>query len=601
MSAPRPLSAALGVELAAPVLALLVRGAALFAFAGTPAARHPMVDAFTFWEQAQALARGEDAFPEGYYQPPAYPWLLSRLIALGGGPSLDVVRGVQLALGVFTAWALARAGRRLLPGAPALGAAAGLLYALAPAAVLFEQELLSPAWTNACLGGLLLLSVRPDGALGLGAGPAALARAGGAGLCVGLATALHPTHLLLGAVVGGALLLGARAQAALRPACVVFALGLAAPVAPTAWENFRSDSRLVLVSHNAGVNFWIGNNPDWVETSFLRPGLPFRKLALEAQPDERALPERNAWWSARTWEAIRADVPGWLRRLGAKALWSVSDTEIPRNEDFRCRTRPGEALGFLRLSPVRYGLLFPLVLAGAFAWLRAPGRRALVGGWLALHAPLVLFIVADRYRLSTLPAAVLLAVAGGAALRGAWAGRAGGWRAVGPTGIALGLGLVLPWWPLHYRTEMDPADCAYDAANLAFMDEDFPRAEALYREVVEAHPRDMGAHGWLAQLAARRKDWPAAIAHAEVVVDQFPDHFPTLKELGRAREAAGDKAGATDAYLRAYRVPGDRTATGLIVVRLLWEQGRTAELKALLDADPKLAAHPKAKEIVLGR
>lgn len=599
MGAPRPQSVARGVEIAAPLVALVVRAVALSAFAGTPQARHPMVDAYTFWEQAQALFRGEDAFPEGYYQPPAYPWLLARLALLTGGPSLDAVRGVQLSLGVFTAWALARAGRRLLPGAPALGAAAGLLYALAPPAVLFEHELLSPAWTNACLGGLLLLGVRPDGSLGFGAGGAALARALGAGLCVGLATALHPTHLLLGGAVVLALGVASRTTAALRPAVLAFALGLAAPVAPTAWENFRTDSRLVLVSHNAGINFWIGNNPDWVETTFLRPGLPFRQLALEAQPDERDLPERNAWWTARTWEAIRADVPGWLGRLGAKALWSVSNTEIPRNEDFRCRTQAGAPLAFLGGSPVRYGLLFPLALVGAVAWAAAPGRRALVAAWVALHAPLVLFIVADRYRLSTLPALVLLAVAGVEALRGRVAARSA--RALLPTGLALGAGLVLPWWPLHYRTEMDPADCAYDAANLAYMDEDFPRAEALYREVVEAHPRDMGAHGWLAQLAARRQDWPAAIAHAEVVVDQFPDHFPTLKELGRYREAAGDKPGATEAYLRAYRVPGDRTATGLIVVRLLWEQGRTRELKELLDADPKLAAHPKAKEIVLGR
>ena len=58
--------------------ALVVRVMALNGFETTLAAEHPMVDAYTYWQQALSLLDGRDPFAEGYYQPPAYPWLLAR-------------------------------------------------------------------------------------------------------------------------------------------------------------------------------------------------------------------------------------------------------------------------------------------------------------------------------------------------------------------------------------------------------------------------------------------------------------------------------------------------------------------------------------------
>ncbi len=576
-------------EAAAVLSAALLRALALLRFQGSPAARHPMVDAFTYWEQAQTLLKGGDPFQEGYYQPPAYPWALAAFGRLAGSLELGSVRVAQALLGVFSVWALIRVGRALgAPrGRPWIGALAGALFGLYPSQLMFEHDALTPALSTALsVGGAWALTP-----LLLGAGGPARALLGAA--LLGMAVAVHPT-LLPGAVAllgwAGwshlrALPQGDRRMPVAWAAGLALALGLALPLAPTALTNHSRFGTVTLVSYNLGINLYLGNNPSWRDTMFLRPGLPFRELALQADPATRELPARDRYWRDRAISESAAAPVAWLSALGVKALWSVNNREIPRNEDYRCRLRPGQPLSFLAWIPIRYGPVFALGLAGAAALL---ARRAAgpVLVWLALHLPLVLFFPTDRYRLGSWPALCLLAAVGAGALL-----RPGPRRPVA-IGAAL-LGLVLAFLPIDPRTAMDPALCRYGDANLALADEDEAAAEAGYREMLAAHPDDVGAHGWLAKIAAKRGDHQAAVAHLDVVLRQFPDHFPTLKEMADAWFELGDRSKTVEYLYRAYKVPGDRTNTGVSLVKLLRRLDRDAEADALMAADPKLKAHPK--------
>lgn len=578
------------------VASAALRGFALQAFSGTRRAQHPMVDAHTYWSQAQALMAGKDPFAEGYYQPPAYPWLLSKLGALQGG-ALEIadVRLVHLALGVITTALVVRLGRQLgaRHGLAWAGLVAGALHALYPTVLLFEHDLLTPAVTGAAFTGALAL-LWPPASGGL---PAAW-RAGAAGLLLGLAVAVHPTYLLAAGVLGLWLgLAGLRAGRRWLPAAAL-ALGLAVPVAPTAVENWQRFGVFELVSHNAGVNLYLGNNPDWVDTTLLRPGLPFRQLVLEAEPHRRDAPARNDYWKARTWAAIANDPGTWLSTLGAKVVWSLSNTEVPRNEDYRCRTRAGEALHWVGRLPVRYGWAGPLGVLGLLAAARRARpreERALFPLWIALHAPMILFLVSDRYRLATwpllciaAPLCVPLAREAAAAVRA---------RRRPPAAVLALVPLLLAaWWPIHWRTAMDPSLCRYAEGSMHYMEREYPEAQAAYEDVVEAWPRDMGAHYWLAHLGALRKDPAAAVTHIEVVLDQFPDHFPSLKSLGGWALEIGDRDKAIDAYRRAYAVPGDRTSTGVRLVLMLLDAGRVPEARALVQSDERLARHKKLRD-----
>ena len=89
------------------VASVFVRLAALRSFGDDPASAHPVVDAHTYWSQAQALMEGKDPFVNGYYQPPAYPWMLAQWGRLNGGEiALVDVRLLQLIMGVLTTAAI---------------------------------------------------------------------------------------------------------------------------------------------------------------------------------------------------------------------------------------------------------------------------------------------------------------------------------------------------------------------------------------------------------------------------------------------------------------------------------------------------------------
>jgi len=563
-------------------LALAVRLVALSAFETTPFSEFPMVDAHTYWAQATALFDGKDPFAEGYYQPPAYPFLLSKVGGLMGEMALSWVRRLHLLFGVATTAGIVVLGRRLGArlGLGWAGIAAGAVFALGAPPVLFEHDVLTPAFT---------LAVSTWGLVAVSSGRAWATALGG--LLFGCAVAAHPTYLLAAGVLALGLVLLARKGSGWGPV-IGFCTALSVPILPTTIDNHRQFGVVAPVSLNGGVNLYLGNNPRMRQTAFLRPGLPFRQLILDADPATRNQAERDRYWRQRTRAEIAESPVAWLAVMGVKALWSVNDAEIPRNEDYRCRTRAGQPLAWMGRLPVRFGLLFPFAVLGAVVAVRHRNTlgewTVLPALWLALHAPLVLFLVSDRYRLATWPVVVLLAVLGAWGLKERVLGRKAS------LGLLAGLG-VLSLLPIDSRTAMDPAWCTYQEANLAYMQKDYPAAQEGYEAVVShaGWEDDMGAHYWLGRLADLRKDRPAAMRHYDVVLQSYDDHYPTLVARADAAYYDGRKGEAADYLLRAYRVPGPRTSTGVKLVKLLRRLGREDEAEALMAADPKLANHPK--------
>lgn len=565
----------------------LVRVGGLLAIGRTAWVDQPLVDAYTYWEQAGQLLAGKDPFPDGFYQAPGYPYFLAGLAKLTGGLDFQTVRAVQLGLGMLTVWLLMRLGRALGEprGAPWLGAAIGAIYGLYPTALLFELDLLTPALTNALLAGALSLVWLPAGATDR----RGLLRLGAAGLLLGLAASVHPTFVLALLALAVGLLPCWRGALALLA-------GGALVVAPLSAENASRSGAWTVISHNSGLNFYLGNSADWQETSFLRPGLPFRELVLEAQPDQRGRADLDAWWWERARTDIETDPVRWLNTLAVKSAWSVNRTEIPRNEDYRCRTEAGP-LRFVGLLPVRYGWTFPLAILGLVALARRrdqPGSRSLIFLWAGLHLPLILFLVADRYRVATWPVLALAAPVGALALAEALRDRRRGLLA-GAAAL-----LVLPLLPIAPVTQKSDAWCRHVEGNLAYGDKDYVLAEARYQQAVALDPEDLDAWRWLAYARHEQGRDAEALAAIDKVLDGFPDHYPTLMFKGQLLESQGDLSGAADVTGLAYKVPGDRTNTGARYVKLLVRAGRMAEARAVVEADPKLQRSRSVRAALAG-
>jgi 4-amino-4-deoxy-L-arabinose transferase-like glycosyltransferase len=568
-------------------VALATRVGALASVADTRAARFPQVDAATYWEQALMLAAGADPFPEGFYQPPGYPWFLAALGALTGRPELGITRLVQAGMGVATVGLLIWLGRRLGErlAAPWVGAVAGAVYALNPSALLFEMDILTPALTT-------LLLVAALFAMGVGDVPRPW-RAALAGLCMGLAAEVHATFLAPAALLVAHLAW----QRSTRMAATALAAGVFLGVAPTLSTNLVRFGQPTIVSLNTGINLYLGNNPRWRDTSFLRPGLPFRQLALEAEPDRRNQAERDRYWRDRAIAESSAHPDAWLGALATRLVWSVNNTEIPRNEDYRCRTGTGP-LAWVSFLPARFGLVFPLAAFGAVATARRnPAAGRLLTLWFGLHLPMVLFLVADRYRTATWPLLALFAPLGAAALAAAF--RA--WRTerrASPAPLLLLPLAAVPWFQIDARTALQPAWCLHSEANLAMSDGAVDEAIGLYEQAVALDPHDIGAWLLLADQRARKNDVAGAAAAMEPVLAAFPDHYPSLMAMSGYLRSLGDVDGAIDTLTRAYRVPGERTNTGVRLVRLLAEARRQDEIKALLRTDPTLASHPEVRKMI---
>ena len=554
-------------------VAAVVRIAGLLGIGHTGYADAPLVDAYTYWDQAKQLVAGKDPFASGYYQPPAYPYLLSWLFqATGGEASMQVVRVVQLVLGLVTTALVIKLGEQLTDRAW-LGPLAGALYALYATPVLFELDLLTPAVTCACLAGGLFLADRN--------------KLLPAGLLLGVAASVHPTYLLVcGVLVVWALWSHTKHAAGLA------LLGVGLGLAPTTVSNAVRFDQLALVSHNSGINFYLGNNPDWKRAAFLKAGLPFRQLALEAEPHRRDSFERNDYWTERAWAEIGESPVAWGTALVTKALWSVNDSEIPRNEDYRCRTAE-PALAFLGRLPVRYGWVFPFAVLGAVQLIGSARGRLLVMSWAALHLPMILYLVADRYRVATWPVVALLAARGllcawrAASMQVSWA-----WR------IGFAVLVALPWVPIDRVTAFNPGWCAHVEANFAYADQDWERAEALYAYSVAEDPTDLSALYWWGESLLRQGEVDDGIDKLARVLSTFPDSYPTLKAMAQACEKAGKLDCAAEAWGAAYRVPGPRTGTGVRYVRALVKAGRASEARAVVAKDAKLAKREDVRELL---
>ncbi len=572
------------VEWAVLALAVAIRVAGLASMADSPWAERPRVDAYTYWDQARQLLAGKDPFAEAgaYYQPPGYPHFLAAVVRLGGGEAdLGWVRQCQALLGVSTTWGVLVLGRRL--GArlalPWLGAIAALLYTLYPTVLLFEQDILTPALTGALLTGALVLVWRQRSVRGW--------RGGLAGLLLGVCAAVHPTYLLAVPALVGVLAVGRQPRTALA-----LVLGLALGLAPTTWRNWHEWDQVALVSQNAGLNLYLANNPDWKDTGFLKAGLPFRQLVLEAEPHRRDQFERNAYWLQRTSDEVRADPATWLGGVATRMVWSVSRLEIPRNEDYRCRTATGP-LSWVGWLPVRYAWVFPLALFGAWRSWRA-GDRLLVLTWLLLHVQLWIFLVADRYRVSTWPLVSLAAAAGAATL----------WEAVrSRTFEVRWLALLvpaalLPWVPIDPRAAHQVSWCLHVEGHHAWLDEDIPKAAARYEAALYADPEATNSRYGLAQSLHRLDRHDAAADALGPVLADFPDSYKALTLMSRIQEDRRDIAAAARYSGRAYRVPGPRTRTGVRWIRLLLEAGEREQAERVARGDPALAAQPKVQQML---
>ena len=516
LAADRPCSQAAGASLFWQLvifgLAASLRVAHVLAMRSSPAFAHPSMDALYHLEWARAFSLGEDFQPGPFFRAPLYVWFLG-LTQKVFGPSLLIPRLIQSLFGASAAVLSYRLARRAFGEFAAV--LAGLMVATYWVLIYFDGELLIPTLIVPLDLAALLASLRLARDSGL---KSVRSGALGAGLLWGLSAIARPNVLLLQPVMALWLMAerGFRGSPEKRfgrwlAPWMLYTLGVLLPIAPITLYNLSHGDQ-VLISSQAGVNFWIGNNPASDGSTAIVPGTRggwwegyYDAIAQAEQAVGRELPPSgvSAYYAGLAWDWIR-DHPGAALRL---SLWKLrlfwTDWELGNNQAIRFfawRFSP-----VARFSPLGFPALVGLAAAGLYFLLSdAQRRRRLFPLWsflLLYTLSVVAFFVCSRYRVPVLP--ILAILAGGALARGWQLLRS---RRFGRLSFALFCVLAIAFGssrrPAAIKTS--PANGYLQLGNLAEAAGELRAAEGHYRYAAQLDPGNPFAQVGLARVLLRR-------------------------------------------------------------------------------------------------
>ncbi len=535
-------------------LAFAVRLLYLWQIRSSPYFDVPLIDGPNYFRMAAAIAGGSlTAGHQVFWQPPLYPYFLA-LLFVTIGTRMAGIYAAQAALGSLSCMLIYLIGRRVFGERPACGAA--LVMAFYGPLIHFDAQPLIPVLHIVLvLAGLLML---------LRAAPVPRDYLA-AGVLWGLAGTATPNILL--AVPPAAAWVWGRSGRSGRCAAV-FALGVTLPIAAVTARNVLVAREAVLISSNGGINFYIGNNPDYDRTIRLRPGGEFEHLAQE--PENRGIvgaAARSRYFTGRALDFLRESPAQTLRLYVRKTGDLIAGREIPRNQDQYGYRRESTLLALLLWRfgvSFPFGVVAPLALAGAFlpprdaeadsaSRARRGGRSLLLMYAAAYAISVLLFFPTDRYRLPLVPVAALFA---------------GHFMASLPDSVrrprvvaTLALGLVLFNLDARQPSESYPEEAALNRAYALRTRGHAEEARAAYLEAMAMNPRRIDPYNALATMAAERGDWEEAARRYEALLQIDPDFADVRRSLGEAYEALGRVADARREWQFAIRLaPGQGLA-----------------------------------------
>lgn len=566
-----------GVLAGVALVAVLVRLLYVLEVHDHPYYDTPLVDAADYHGRAMLVMRGEGLGERVFYKAPAYPFLLGQLYRLTG-PRIEVAYTLQMLGGVLSTVLVADLG--LLWFGTAAGLLAGLLLALYAPLAYFENQALmaSPALTASVLATWILVRWRSTWS--------DLA----AGAVLGLAVQLVPLNVtLVGALVAWLLFGKGPGLAALRRVVLVL-VPVALALLPTLHHNRLGSGQLVPISVNGGINFFIGNNPDYDTTVAIRPGLRWEELTKRfgAQEDPIA-------WDRRFYQAAREFIrehPGDYAKLVFKKLilfWNARI--IDRNQDSSVMRQESHVLRF----GLPWGVLGVLGWVGFATCWRRLWRTPIV--WLTSLQMLgvVAYFVTTRYRLQVVPWLALAAAVG--LEQRLPVGRGKHRRSLIWTAVVLAFACFLVL-PDHYHLRAnDFGRPDLDRAEVLARKGDRLGALAAFETAVARHPLDADTqfrYGEHLERLGQRED---AIRAYQRASELAPASYKPALALGAAYILAGDLDLAWQALAESERRgdPLGRTQYNMGLVRE--EQARLEE--ALVLYERALSMPDAASERVL--
>ncbi len=545
-------------------LALLLRVVFVLECADSDYAQRLVLDSSTYHKIA---VEGDPRGP--YWQPPLYPWFLRGVYRAVGQPSPEAVRLLQALLGALSCVGVSLIVRRF--ASLGASAAAGVAAALCGSLIYFDGEILPASLATFLLTAWILVTLtpgRPKGVWGRLRWPVS-------GLLLGVLGLLLPSLALVGLP---SLVYLARREGP-RPAFVV-ALVAAALIAPISARNYHFEDELVAVSWNGGINFWIGNNPDYPRTVGIRPGIEWQQLSEKPRCEGRARSRaaESRWFFARGFRYLREHPLAWLGDELTKIPGVLGGREIGRNRELYDARRDSVVL---RVLLWKAGFPFLVILACGSIGLAALWRERRIPGLLllvvlgVLAASLVFFPTA-RYRAPALPALIALAAIGLPRLK----------RRDLPAGlVAVGLGLVPVGIP-----EIPRSETLYEIG--VDLEQSGRPLEAIpfFEEALSQDPESADLHLVYGLALSRSGDLDGARQQLARAVDLDPGADVGWQSLAMLSRRDGDLAGAAELMQRAIEANPCNRRVRASYAEVLIDQGYYRAAREQLDEARRIYA-----------
>lgn len=351
---------------------------------------------------AQEIAGGNVWGHEVFFRAPLYYYFLALIYYLFGH-NYFIPRLIQIALGAFSTWLTYRLGWRLFGEKE--GVIAGVIYALCGPIIYFDADLLIPALLlplilltllqldrqreNPTTGGFLL-----------------------AGLMLGLSALARPNILVFIPFVWIWILWVNQGK---TKWALVFSAGVVLMISPVTLRNWLVGKDFVPISSQAGVNFYIGNNPQSDGYTAIVPGTPGDweggynatiRIAREALGADARPSQISGYWFRRALKEMSARPARWVDLTLKKARLLLSGHEIGNNEDIYFQRRFSPILRLLMWEKViafPFGTLLPLGFLGlALSW-QWRKNSLLLFFFISYALSIIAFFVCTRYRLPLIP------------------------------------------------------------------------------------------------------------------------------------------------------------------------------------------------------
>jgi len=526
-------------------LALILRLIYLFQISDAPYFERPAGDSRIFYIRSQEILGGDIIGSDiSFYSSPLYPYFMAFVFWFTKN-NFFFLGVIQILIGSANCLLIFLLAKKVSEYKIVPAFVAGIFAAFYGLLAFFDADLLMIFLTLAFvdLALLLLLEYKKNNKIALVLG---------AGFCFGFAV-LDRVNLLLFLPVVCWYLAGEYSLKIKRwnvkPA-LLFTTGALAILTPVTVRNYLVSHDFVLVSSNAGVNFFIGNNPNAPGVFYLPPESGLSNYDLhgtsvaiaENEMGMRLKPSQvSKFWARKAVEFIINEPLKEGALLWRKFLLLWNAYEIPNNLNFYyIKSEFASVLNFMRIG---FWLIAPLAVLGIVYRFKQGLRSAdklLVGFLITFMVSIIPFFITERYRLPMVPILIVYAAVCLTDISDLIKKRAIkkiAWFSVGLIGMAIFVN-----WPrmkfddTRMRIVVGSRFLERALENPRIFGGDIKRAIVELKWAVETDPLDAHAHYQLAKAFASFGYYSGAIQELDKTLKIDPQRRSAIQALAATHE-----------------------------------------------------------------